>query len=151
MKQTKLARLHLMLFGGMFFLISCVSLIRFYAERNDIWWTPMNAPVSLDESRDRVEIYVRGMLLQNALRSGRLQLVGDSEPASLTTSDIGIRLNNRERVKVMRIPEIIVSAAAAGFTGLIFLFGVIGWIPSRPGGAATDGSASDAENVSRSR
>ena len=147
MKQTKLARLYLMLFGGMFFLISCVSLIRFYAERNDIWWTPMNAPVSLEESRDRVEIYARGMLLQDALRSGRLQFVKDSGPSSLTSSDIGIRLNNRDRVKVMRIPEMIVSAVAAGFTGLIFLFGVIGWIPSRLNGSATG----DAENDSMPR
>src|SRR5437899_103831 len=92
MKQTKLARLYLLLFGGTFFLISCVSLIRFYAERDDIWWTPRNSPVSLEESRDRVEIYVRGMLLQDALRSGRLQLLQHSGASSLNSSDKGIRL-----------------------------------------------------------
>src|SRR5438094_8136202 len=115
MRQTKLARLYLIIFGGTFFLVSCASLIRFYAERDASWWTPRNSPVSLEESRDRVEIYVRGMLLQDALRSGRLQLLKDSGASSLNSSDIGIRLNNRDRVKAMRIPAMIASAAAAGF------------------------------------
>jgi len=138
MRQTKLARLYLIIFGGTFFLVSCASLIRFYAERDDIWWTPRNSPVSLEESRDRVEVYVRGLLLQDALRSGRLQLLmKDSGASSLNSSDIGIRLNNRDRVKAMRIPGMIASAAAAGFTGLIVLFGIIGLIPSRLNGSAT--------------
>ena len=106
MKQTNLARVYLLIFGGTFFLISCSNLIRFYHEREDIWWTPVTAPLSLEQSRDRVEVYARGVLLQHALRSGRLQFVGDSGPASITASEIGIRLNNRDRVKAGRLRQL---------------------------------------------
>ena|SRR2546422_940971 len=137
MKQTNVARVYLLVFGGIFFLISCVNLMRFYRVRDDIWWTPVNAPLSLEQSRDRVEVYVRGVPLQNALRSGRLQLTGDSGPASITPSDIGIRLNNRDRVKAGRVPLLVASAAGAGFTGLVLLLGLLGLIPSRPTGPNT--------------
>ena len=132
MNQTNLARFYLLLFGGMFFLTSCISLVRFYREREDIWWTPVTAPLSLEQSRDRVEVYVRGALLQNALWSGRLQWVGETRPAPMTASEIGIRLNNRDRVKAERLPAIVASSAGAGFTGLLLLLGLVGWVPSRP-------------------
>jgi len=132
MKQRNLARFYLLLFGGMFFLTSGISLVRFYYERDDIWWTPVTAPLSLEQSRDRVEVYVRGALLQNALPSGRLQWAGETGPASINASEIGIRLNNRDRVKAERLPAMLISAAAAGFTGLLLLLGLIGWVPSQP-------------------
>ena len=131
MKQKNLARVYLLVFGGSFFLVSCLQLVRFYAQRDDIWWTPIAAPLSLEQSRDRVEVYVRGVRLQNALQSGRLQLVGDSGPTSITASDIGIRLNNNDRVKAERLPLMVMSAAGAGFTGLILLMGLLGLVPSR--------------------
>ena len=132
MKQKNLWRVYLLVFGGSFFLVSCLQLVRFYAQRDDIWWTPIASPLSLEQSRDRVEVYVRGVRLQNALQSGRLQLVGDSGPTSITASDIGIRLNNNDRVKAERLPLVVMSAAGAGFTGLIVLMGLLGLVPSRP-------------------
>ena len=131
MKQRKLARLYLLLFGGMFFLTSTINLIRFYGERSDIWWTPSAAPLSLDQSRDRVEVYVRGVLLQNALQSGRLKMDGDYTSESLKASDIGVRLNNRDRVRAERLPIMLFSAVGVGFTGLLLLLGIFGLIPSR--------------------
>src|SRR6266571_1220075 len=110
---------------------SCINLMRFYP-RDDIWWTPATSPLSLEQSRDRVEVYVRGVPLQSALQSGRLQLAGDSGLAPITANDIRIRLNNYDRVKVERLPLMLSSAAGAGFTGLILLLGATGWVPFRP-------------------
>ncbi len=132
MKQKNLWRVYLLVFGGSFFLVSCMQLIRFYYQRDDIWWTPVASPLSLEQSRERVEFYVRGVPLQNAIQSGRLQLVGESGPTAITASDIGIRLNNNDRVKVERLPLIVMSAAGAGFTGLVLLLGLLGLAPSRP-------------------
>ena len=139
MKRKNLARFYLLLFGGMFFLTSCAQLIRFYYQRDDIWWTPVTSPLSLEQSRERVEVYVRGVRLQNALQSGHLQMVGDSGPTSITASDIGIRLNNNDRVKVERLPLMVMSAAGAGFTGLVLLLGLLGLVPSRPMSAGASG------------
>lgn len=139
MKQTNVARFYLLLFGGIFFLTSCINLVRFYHQRADIWWTPATSPLSLEQSRDRVEVYVRGLTLQNAVQSGRLQLAGDSGSAHITANDIGIRLNNYERVKAERLPLMLMSAAGAGFAGLILLLGLVGWVPSRPRVSAAPG------------
>src|ERR1700687_1642602 len=138
MKQKNLWRVYLLVFGGSFFLVSCIQLVRFYAQRDDIRWTPIASPLSLEQSRDRVELYVRGVPLQNALQSGRLQL-GDSGPTAITASDIGIRLNNNDRVKVERLPLVVMSAAGAGFTGLVLLLGLLGLVPSRPISAGAAG------------
>ena len=138
MKQKNLWRVYLLVFGGSFFLVSCIQLVRFYAQRDDIRWTPIASPLSLEQSRDRVELYVRGVSLQNALQSGRLQL-GDSGPTAITASDIGIRLNNNDRVKVERLPLVVMSAAGAGFTGLVLLLGLLGMVPSRPMSAGASG------------
>ena len=132
MKQKNLARVYLLVFGGSFFLVSCLQLVRFYAQRDDIWWTPVTSPLSLEQSRDRVEVYVRGVRLQTALQSGHLHMVGDSGPTAITASDIGIRLNNNDRVKVERLSLVVMSAAGAGFTGLVLLLGLLGLVPSRP-------------------
>ena len=139
MKQRNLWRVYLLVFGGSFFLVSCVQLIRFYAQRDDIWWTPIASPLSLEQSRERIELYVRGVPLQNALQSGRLQLVGDSGSTSITAADIGIRLNNNDRVKVERLPLVVMSAAGAGFTGLVLMMGLLGLVPSRPMSAGAAG------------
>src|SRR5260370_38459808 len=132
MKQKYLWRVYLLVFGGSFFLVSCLQLVRFYAQRADIWWTPITSPLSLEQSRERVEVYVRGVPLQKALESGRLQLGGDSGPTSITASDIGIRLNNNDRVKAKRLPLMVMSPAGTGLTGLVLLLGLFGWVPPRP-------------------
>ena len=58
--------------------------------------------------------------------------MGDSGPTPITASDIGIRLNNNDRVKAERLPLAVMSAAGAGFTGLVLLMGLLGLVPSRP-------------------
>jgi hypothetical protein len=54
---------------GALLLIPCVGLHREITQRDDIWWTPKQLAVSLAESQDRVEIYIRSGRL--AYRSER--------------------------------------------------------------------------------
>ncbi len=48
------------LLTGALLLIPLVALYSELSKRSDIWWTPATNQLPLAESRDRVEIYVRG-------------------------------------------------------------------------------------------
>lgn len=123
-------RWYFLIFGATFLVASVGHLIRFTRERDDIWWTPRTATVSLPQSRSRVEVYIRGTSLEEHIKAGRLQLLSDRGPAPLTEADIGVRLNNWDRVRAERIPFLVSAAAGAGAAGIILLFGLIGWVPA---------------------
>src|SRR5213594_2198586 len=94
------------------FLIAAVPLYTELARRSDIWWTPHAMLVPLVESTDRVEIYARGRPLAVLLQAGQLRIAEGGGSGTLTTSDIGLRFNNWERVRVARLPLLLAYAAA---------------------------------------
>src|SRR6059036_3688721 len=108
------------------FLIAAVPLYTELAQRSDIWWTPHAMLVPLVESTDRVEIYARGRPLAVLLQAGQLRIAEGGGSGTLTTSDIGLRFNNWERVRVARLPLLLAYAAACGVTACIFLLVVTG-------------------------
>jgi len=104
-----------------FFFLAAAPLYRELARRSDIWWTPRTMLVPLGESRDRVEIYTRGKPLAALLQAGQLRIAEEGGSSILATSDVGLRFNNWDRVRVERIPLMLVYAAACGITACIFL------------------------------
>src|SRR5881409_4349796 len=113
------------------FLIAAVPLYTELAQRSDIWWTPHAMLVPLVESTDRVEIYARGRPLAVLLQAGQLRIAEGGGSGTLTTSDIGLRFNNWERVRVARLPLLLAYAAACGVTACIFLLVVTGRLAYR--------------------
>jgi len=115
------ATLSLVLFLG-----AAVPLYEELSRRSDIWWTPHALLVPLAESTDRVEIYARGKPLAALLQAGQLRIAEDGGSSTLATSDVGLRFNNWDRVRVERLSVLLVCAAGCGVTACIFLLVLTG-------------------------
>lgn len=127
-----IVRKYLLIFGGVFFLMSGLQLVRFSTQRADIWWTPMELRLPLAETKDRVEVYLRDIALLNHVEAGRLQLLTDTGVTPVRNSDVRLRFNNWDRIRAERIPSLLGSGIALGASGVFFLFGLLGWGPAKP-------------------
>ena len=114
-------RLFFLVFTAALFLIPAVSLFSELTRRSDMWWTPRTMLVPLGEAKDRVEIYARGQLLDGLIQAGQLRIAGDSGSSVLQARDIGLRLNNWDRVRGDRLLRLLIYAAMCGVTAVIFL------------------------------
>jgi len=108
------------LLTGAMLLIPAVALYSELSKRSDMWWTPATNQLPLAESRDRVEISVRGRPLATLLEQGHLALTDSAGPRVLGAQDIAVRLNNWDRVRFQRLPLLLTYAAVLG-AGLIAL------------------------------
>jgi hypothetical protein len=125
-------RTFLLIFGGVFVLMSALPIVRFLNQRADIWWTPKALGLPLAETSDRVEIYVRDVALQEHVKAGRVQLLTDSGATPVTESDMRLRFNNWDRIRGAHHSRAPVQAWAPRVCSSV---GVFGWGPgsrSRP-------------------
>ena len=130
--EARAGRLWLIL-GIVFLLIPASHLFRFFTQRSDIWWTPKPLALPLVESADRMEVYVRGQLLQEQLRARRLQVLAGEGPVTLDVADVSVRFNNRDRVRVAQIPGLLAAALVIGMAGVLVVLSVLGkWPTTRP-------------------
>jgi hypothetical protein len=134
MTSTHRSQIYLLAFGGMFFLVSVLQLVRFFAQPTDIWWTPQALRVPLANASDRVEIYVRDAPLQDAVKAGRVQLVVDGGVTTIAAPDLRLRFNNWDRIRAQNLPVLLSAAFCAGGSGVFLLLGIVGWIPRKPKG-----------------
>jgi hypothetical protein len=112
-------------------LIPTLAIYRELATRPDIWWTPQAMLIPLTESRDRVEIYVRGKPIEALLEAGQLR-IGDSAGSSgLAADEIGLRLNNWDRVRAERRALLLMYAAAVGAGATLLLLLLTGRLAHR--------------------
>ena len=102
------------LLTGALLLIPLVALYSELSKRSDIWWTPATNQLPLAESRDRVEIYVRGRPLGMLVDQGHLAITDSAGPHVLTSQDIAVRLNNWDRVRIQRLPVLLIYTAVLG-------------------------------------
>jgi hypothetical protein len=101
--------------------MAAVPLYRELSRRPDIWWTPRTMLIPLAESKDRVEIYARGQPLATLLEAGQVRIAEGAGTKVLKPSEIGLRLNNWDRLRAQRLPVLLASAAACGTTLLMLL------------------------------
>lgn len=120
------SRALLMTIAGVVFLTSALPIVRHLTRAADIWWTPKELGPPLTEVADRVEVYVRDGWLDEHVRAGRLQLVGQAGPTPVTAGEVRFRFNNRDRVRAQEIPGLLVSAALLGAALATLLYGVVG-------------------------
>ena len=113
------------------FLVAAVLLYGELSRRSDIWWTPHAMLVPLAESTDRVEIYARGKPLAALLQAGRLRIAEEGGSSTLAASDVGLRFNNWDRVRVERLSLLLVYAAGGGVTACMFLLVLTGRLAYR--------------------
>jgi len=124
-------RLFFLVFTAALFLIPAVSLVSELTRRSDIWWTPRTMIVPLGESKDRVEIYARGRLVDSLIQAGTLRIVRDGDTTVVRTSDIGLRFNNWDRVRGDRTPRLLIYAAMCGVLAVIFFMILTGRLAYR--------------------
>jgi len=108
------------LLTGAMLLIPAVALYSELSKRSDIWWTPPTNQLPLAESKDRIEISVRGRPLGMLLEQGHLAIIDSAGPHVLGAQDVAVRLNNWDRVRIQRLPVLLMYAAVLG-AGLIAL------------------------------
>ena len=113
------------------FFVAAVPLYGELFRRHDIWWTPFAMLVPLGESMDRVEIYARGKPLAALLRAGQLRIAEEGGSSTLAINDVGLRFNNWDRVRVERLPLLLVYAAGCGVTACMFLLVLTGRLAYR--------------------
>ncbi len=101
-------------------LIPALALYRELSTRSDIWWTPPAMALSLTDSRDRVEIYLRGKPLGVLLEAKQLWIGDKAGPTLVDAGEIGMRFNNWDRVRAARIPALLTYAAVCG-AGVVLL------------------------------
>jgi hypothetical protein len=124
---TAVHRYFLTILPAVFLLTSSYRLYSFFTERSDIWWTPVPMRVPLDETHDRVQVYVRGAELDDLIASGRLRLTGDGGGAAvpLSAADVGMRFNNWDRVRAQRTSVAVMWAATAGVAAAFLYWGLM--------------------------
>src|SRR6267378_315265 len=111
------------LYSGLTFLLLLMPALEIYRELSrpsDIWWTPLPLASSLAESRDRVEIYARGKPLGALLDSRQLWITDQGGSSALGAHEITFRFNNWDRMRVGRLPVLLLYAGAFG-AGLVLL------------------------------
>jgi hypothetical protein len=119
----------MLIFGGVFFLMSALQVVRFFNQPADIWWTPKALGLPLADASDRVEVYVRDVALQEHVKAGRVQLLTDTGATPVTESDMRVRFNNWDRIRAQRISSLLSAGIGLGASGVFFMFGVLGWAP----------------------
>ena len=120
--------LWLMVGLGLFFLAtSGARLYSFLYSRSDNWWTPLDKAAPLAESKERVQILVQGIELNELLETQRLRLAPPPLAAILAPLDFAVRFNNWDRVRAQRLPEMLIAAATAGSAATVLLFGLVLW------------------------
>src|SRR6266550_3689581 len=92
-------RLFYSVLTGVLLLIPALPLYLELSKRSDIWWTPPTMALSLTESQDRVQIYARGRPLGALLDAKQLWITDEAGSSPLTAREIGLRLNNWDRVR----------------------------------------------------
>ena len=113
-------RLFYSVLTGVLLLIPALALYRDLSGPADIWWTPPAMAITLAESQDRVQIYARGRPLGAVLDAKQLWIKDEAGSGPLGAHEIGLRLNNWDRVRAARLPALLVYAAVCG-GGLVLL------------------------------
>lgn len=121
----------MMMFGGLFFVLSLHHLSWLVWQRPDVWWTPQPMSVPFAEVDERVEVRVWDAPIQQETQAGRLQWLTQAGVTPLGPADARLRFNNWDRIRVAKMPNLLAAAACAGASGAVLLLGILGWIPSK--------------------
>ena len=116
---TRLRVFYSLLTGALLF-IPVVALYSELAKRSDIWWTPPPSALSLTESEDRVRIFAEGRPLATLVDQKQVSITDGATSHVLTPQEIGLRFNNWDRVRVQRLPILLIYSAAIG-AGLVVI------------------------------
>ncbi|MCX6647268.1 MAG: hypothetical protein NTY09_13060 [bacterium] len=118
-------KLAVLFLGLMLSLITGSHLLRLSMERDDIWWTPETMLVTLDNSVNRLDVFVKNERLVDLLDGHKLWVDTGDDFVAVTKEDIGFRINNWDMVRASGIPEFVMNTAGLMLGLVVLLYGVI--------------------------
>lgn len=118
-------KLAVLFLGLMLSLITGSHLLRLSMERDDIWWTPETMLVTLDNSVNRLDVFVKNERLVDLLDGDKLWVDTGDDFVAVTKEDIGFRINNWDMVRASGIPEFVMNTAGLMLGLVVLLYGVI--------------------------
>lgn len=93
----------LFVFGG--------HLLTVIFQPDDIWWTPIPMKLSVEDSTDRVEVFIKEKSLKDIFKNEKLLLQDDSKTVEITQADISFRFNNHDKMRASQLTKVgIISA-----------------------------------------
>lgn len=115
------------LIGAVIFGAGFVSTIyRSFWGEEDIWWTPMEMALSIEETSNSFEMYIAGELLQKRLSEGTLLGIDkDGIKYPVVSKDISIRLNNWNKVRASILVNSILTAFLLGISVTMLVTGLV--------------------------
>jgi hypothetical protein len=137
LSSRTIMRRYLLLWGSVILILSALSAIRLWRLPTDIWWTPAALAVPINESHDRVRVYIREEPLENILSGTRLLVAGESGAAPVGPMEVTMRFNNRDRVRAERLPMALATGLGIGVALMLLLTGIVGMGPRAGEGEPT--------------
>lgn len=112
----------MMIVGGMFFTDVYQA---FWGDRN-IWWTHKDMKLNIEETKDSVELYIEGQLLQKRIAEGTLFSTDkNGKQHTVVAGDITVRLNNWYKIKSSLLANATISGFAFGVVVTLFVVGLL--------------------------
>ena len=98
----------------------------------DIWWTPMQMALPLDDTKNEFAIFISGEPLQKHVDRGSLSTTDNSgKPFRVASGDIKVRINNWHKTKTSLLHGSVYPALALGSCITLFGIGLAQWIAQR--------------------
>jgi hypothetical protein len=98
----------------------------------NIWWTPMQMALSLDETKNDFAIFISGETLQKHIDRGSLSATDQSgKPYRVVPADIKVRINNWYQTKASLLHWSVYLALFLGSCITFFGIGLAQWIVHR--------------------
>ncbi len=103
--------------------LSLYQLWRLWDQPRDAYWTPRHLAMSLDTTADRFEVLVAGVPLQKALADKTVWMTKEGSTVPLAPGEVLARVNDYERMRLMRVPSMLGLSAAAGGGFVLLVIG----------------------------
>ena len=128
MKKTKLNALLIIGIIGIFTIgiNFAVQIYRAFGSNQDIWWTAMTMPLTIDKTKESFELSINGKTIQNHLSEGTLLALDDEgNQQPVVSGDISVRLNNWNKVKASILTNALFSGVLFGASITMLIIGLI--------------------------
>ncbi|MCJ8499727.1 hypothetical protein [Desulfatitalea alkaliphila] len=92
----------------------------------EMWWTPKTMALSIDDTRNYVELYLNDELLQDHIKRGSLSVTGRNGQSMLVgADDIKARLNNWHKMKASFLHTAVYMALLLGASLMSIATGIV--------------------------
>jgi hypothetical protein len=113
---------------GTFFIGSSffADLNQAFRGNSGIWWTHDELRLPLEETKNDVEVYISGKLLQKHITDETLTgMDGNGKPYIVVSRDVVVRLNNMDKIRASILTRTTVSGLGLGVSLTLLVTGLI--------------------------